>query len=104
MTERQFQKWYVSCGDYQLLVHDLDPWCAAIELVSRAMTNPTGVQMGPLVMASQCGFRSPENMDSETKVFNFFNVLSLLGHKFRPGGLTDRIFRSDFYDENETDE
>jgi len=103
MTEQQLQKWYVSCGDYQLLIHDADPWCAAIELISRAMANPTGEKLGPLVLISRGGFRSPCNMDSETQVFNFFHVLGLL-YKFKPGGLTDKIFRSDFYEQNETDE
>lgn len=97
-------KFYVSCGEHSLIFQDETSWGAAIELIYRAMENPSGMKLGPLVMVSEAGFRSPDDMDSETRVYNFFSVLRTLGHKFRPGGITDTLFRSDFHDESEEDE
>ena len=97
------KKYYVTCGDWQLVIAETEPMLAAMEITSRAMTQPSGPLLGPMVFVSQQGFRSADDMDSRTAIFSLFSVLVLLGYQFRPGGKTDQIFRRPEYgnDENE---
>lgn len=97
-------KFYVTCGDCQLLVTETEPILAAMELVTRALTTPDSRQLGPLVFISQQGFRSADNLDSQTAIFTLFVVLITLGYSFRPGGPTDQLFRRSEHDQDENEE